>query len=379
MKKILLLLPLLWVVTLHATLWDVNSRQFPDFEIRGAAKGPSGFYLLAYTTRKTKVAQTIYNYYTPKLVHLDAALNPVWELPFEESLVMEMKSVQVAGDRVYVVGGFHPNGLDAGSIARMVCTDLNGHTLWDRQYAYPGHHSLEAFQLIASPGQDLLLLCTAYRSYSSMGYPLLMRLGEAGDLRWQKLVGANYYYAGLDQGRFTADGKVVLAGMVYPTVTQFKAESPTAWLVKLDFDKQGMVVWEKKPAVAAKSYGSHVLPLPDGNFVVVGKAEDSDNQSRNLLLLLSPAGEILRKDVWGDCDLSSLQEMVAVQGGYFAVGSCDAVNGHARIYKTSLTMLDAGLNRVDGLVIDGNVSSMVLPLEGGGVALVGRHEVVTVR
>jgi hypothetical protein len=42
-------------------------------------------------------------------------------------------------------------------------------------------------------------------------------------------------------------------------------------------------------------------------------------------------------------------------------------------------MLDAGLNRVDGLVIDGNVSSMVLPLEGGGVALVGRHEVVTVR
>lgn len=379
MKKLLLLLPLLLAAALHATPWDIASRQFPDFEIRGATKGPAGFYLLAYTNRKTQVEQNILNYYTPKIVHLDAELNPVWELAFEESRVLAMKSVQVVGDRVYLVGSAYPAGLSGGAKARLICTDLNGQLLWDRQYAYPAHHSLEAFQLIASPGQDLLLLCTAYRNYSSMGYPMLMRIGAAGEQRWQKLVGAQYYYAGLDQGRFTADGKVVLAGLVYPSVTQFKAESPTAWLVKLDFDQQGAVVWEKKLAVAAQSYASHVLPLADGNLAVVGKAQDSESQSQNLCLVLSPKGEILRKDAWGDCDFSSLQEMVAVQDGYFAVGSCDAVKGHARISKTSLTIFDAGLNRGDGLVIDAKVSSLLLPLDRGGLALVGRNEIVTVR
>ena len=379
MKKLLLLLPLLLAATLQAANWGITSREFKDFEIRGAAKGPTGFYLLAYTNRKTTVDQNITNYYTPKIVHLNAALNPVWELAFEESKVLTMKSVQVIGDRVYLAGSAYPAGLSGGAKARLICTDLNGQLLWDRQYAYPSHHSLEAFQLMASPGQDLLLLCTAYRGYSSMGYPMLMRLGPLGEQRWQKSVGTSYYYSNLGAGRITADGKVVLAGLVYPTVTQFKAESPTAWLVKLDFDQQGALIWEKKLAVAQQSYASDVLPLPNGNLVVVGKAQDSQDQSQNLCLVLAANGEILRKDSWGACDFASLEEMVAVPDGYFALGSCDVMNGHARISKTSLTIFDTAMNRVDELVIDAKVDSWMLPMDGGGLALVGRNAIVTVR
>ena len=55
------------------------------------------------------------------------------------------------------------------------------------------------------------------------------------------------------------------------------------------------------------------------------------------------------------------------------------MNGHARISKTSLTIFDSAMNRVHELVIDAKVDSWMLPLDSGGLALVGRNAIVTVR
>lgn len=117
----------------------------------------------------------------------------------------------------------------------------------------------------------------------------LFKLDSVGSLKWSKNIGSG---SGTERGsRFveTPDGGFLIVG----TTNSFGNGGYDAYVVKTD--NNGSLLWEKSFGGLDWDFANDIIPLPGGNFIIVGNTYSFGNGNSDIYLIeIDPSGN----EVW---------------------------------------------------------------------------------
>jgi PKD repeat protein len=196
------------------------------------------------------------------LVKAGSGGTSLWERKFGGSLYDAAKSVSAAGSDGYILAGttlsFSSGG---GQDAWLIRTGNDGTERWNRTYGGSGTESFSAVIPTTDGGYAATGVSSSFGSGAGDMY--LLKAGPDGAEEWHTTFGGAKYDYGTSLLELPGGG-FILAGTTY----SLGPSESNVFLVRTD--STGQLVWQKTFGTNRLSYGNDVLTLPDGGFVVVG-------------------------------------------------------------------------------------------------------------
>jgi hypothetical protein len=168
--------------------------------------------------------------------------------------------------------GYVLSGTDGPNI-RVVRTDIDGNTVWNRTYPLSGTDDIGA-SVIETPDSEFIIIGRVYISEGDMDL-IIMRLKKNGDVLWTKQYGTDTTY---DQGwniQAVADGNYIIGGEQWlPIAGQGTPLQCDNYLVKIN--PSGDTLWTKHWGYGYDTDEEvwSVQPALDGGYAVAGYAAD---------------------------------------------------------------------------------------------------------
>jgi hypothetical protein len=153
----------------------------------------------------------------------------------------------------------------------------------------------------------------------------LVKTDSIGNLLWEKCYGGSNTELATNIIKDSL-GYLYLGGWVYSNdgdVQSFHHGGFDRWVVKID--NQGEIIWEKCYGGSGLDYGGTLELLRDGNILVYGATTSSDGDVPVnygyldvWLMIISPEGEILQSEVYGNIGQNNVFDIIETRdGGFF--------------------------------------------------------------
>jgi hypothetical protein len=158
----------------------------------------------------------------------------------------------------------------------------------------------------------------------------LIRIGPAGELKWQKSIGANASDEALSV-KETPDGGFIFAGskqtneFIGPLYFSPQA-NPDFWMAKLS--PEGEIIFEKSMTGTETTTASSVQPTQDGGYIAAGggitKGGESSGSNFLFAKLSRDGNNEWAKSYGGTGDDTAYSVLQTSEGGYLAAGSSES-------------------------------------------------------
>ena len=186
-----------------------------------------------------------------------------WEKTYGGSDFDWAFSIEQTTDEGYIVVG---DTYSFGAGDNDICArklDSSGDILWQKTYGGTDFDWPSSVQQTADGGY--IVAGGTYSFGAGKDDVWVIKLDSNGDIAWQKAYGgsASDYAMSVQQ---TADGKYVVAGCT----SSFGNGENDFWLLKLDDDIEGAILWERTYGGSANDYATSVWQSADGGYVVAG-------------------------------------------------------------------------------------------------------------
>jgi len=192
-------------------------------------------------------------------------------------------------DRGFITTGFS-NSFGSSRQIYTIRTDVDGTVLWEHIEG-TGANDVGTDLVVASDQNGVVVLGKGENLINGGDDVIFFKLDNDGTKLW-----TNYFSTSLDdEGRgiaVTNDGGYIITGY-----TEDGSGSKDAFLLKIDSD--GNEEWIETYGGNFDDVGNSVQQLPNGNFVMTGRTEVSNNNSDIYVLKVNSSGVVLFEDSFG--------------------------------------------------------------------------------
>jgi hypothetical protein len=327
-----------WVKTVLCHGTDEYNRCFsnPDGSIIVGSKHYNAIILNAcsknrYVYKITKLAPDLTTEWV-KMVHSDSTDT------FRDIIPLANGNILVAG---YSIGN---TAFDKTENSRgyydlwLVWLDSNGNIIRDKtiggnalDWVYKGCiHELQdgSLFILAQSESDI----SGEKSENSRGNRdyWLLKLDAGGNLLWDKTYGGNQ----IEQSSTiipTADGNYFLLGVSKSDISGNKTAPNKGnydyWLIKID--SNGNILWDKTYGGAGNDYGSHMIRIADGNYIISGfsdqglsgdRSEGSWGSMDYWLVKIDADGNIIWDKTFGSAGYDRAEEIDTIGTDFIIAG-----------------------------------------------------------
>lgn len=246
------------------------------------------------------------------LVKLDGSGAPQWQRVLGATNNEFAYALAQTSDGGYILAGqsnsFHQSYYPCVWVVRL---DSDGAAVWQKRYAL-GYSAAGQSVLQASDG-GFAVVGSAQLTYNGPCSGIFLKLNDDGTIQWQKTL------SGTAGGQFTSlvqtsDGGYAVAGAI-----RFTGESYDLWLVRLD--SGGAVSWQKRWGGSGDDYGTTVLALPSGGFLLAGNAREASNKPVHVwLIAVDGSGSVQWEKSYGGTSTESLGQVIRDGNNFVAAG-----------------------------------------------------------
>jgi hypothetical protein len=210
------------------------------------------------------------------LIKTDAEGNKLWDKTYGGEYDNLGRSVQQTTDGGYVLCGIisHRAGDEYSSWIRLIKTDADGNTLWDKTLG-AGGQQCGAVRQTADGGY---VICGNSMIILVAIQVLLIKTDTNGDTLWEKTFGGRGIAFSYSVQQ-TTDGGYVTCGIKYKPL----GSGSVIWVIKTDVD--GNKLWDGEYGDKRWSSGNSILQTTDGDYIVSGRTSSVTEKARSLQLL----------------------------------------------------------------------------------------------
>ena len=231
---------------------DIRPVAVADLEIMDVTPVPDGGYLMVGYAHTPRTNGRMW--YTPTIARMDAQGNQVWDLTLQRLPVpAPLKAVWIK-DHAYILG----TGQDAhhrqARFAHLLRISAEGEVVGKKQLAYPRYYAAEGVSLLATHEGTLVIINRIFEGPNAFGTPWALEINEAGTTLWQRILGADYIHAALEDMQETLEGNIIAVGSAYASATDWSMREPKPWVLVMDRHDRGETVHEQ------------VLPYPNSDL-----------------------------------------------------------------------------------------------------------------
>ncbi|MBU2652230.1 MAG: T9SS type A sorting domain-containing protein [Bacteroidetes bacterium] len=164
-------------------------------------------------------------------------------------------------DKCFIVAGYQGTSITSSTYdMRLIKTDINGDTLWTRNYG--GNNEDRAFDVAICPDNGFILTGLTKSSGGSSEDLYIVKTNENGNKEWEKI-----YASDTDEAGYSivtaADGGYFIAGKTY----RYDG-SGDLWFMKIN--SQGDSLWTKRYGGNRRDEVGHVHRTADGGYIFAG-------------------------------------------------------------------------------------------------------------
>lgn len=243
------------------------------------------------------------------MLKVNATGDPLWNKSSGKS--RNGQAVATCDGGGFIFGGYAFDSYNNTKDAYVVRTDENGDILWEKTYGSPQKEESINAILQADDGGFMALGSTDEFGINGLYTDiLLLKLDDAGNIVWKKIIGSQDQEVGRDLKR-TSDGAYIAVSYV---------GGLGANLSVMKFTSAGEVIWEKQ-------FGAKVLSLPfsivqtnDKGFLITGESYAVDLSDRHTYLLkISESADSLWMRFFWQEGFSRGQGLTVTKDGNFAL------------------------------------------------------------
>jgi uncharacterized repeat protein (TIGR01451 family) len=287
-----------------------------------------------------------------------------------ESIVWPGKSTLIDRDGQYIIGGRNNstdgdvtgnhtvNGVASYDIW-VVKLDTQRNVLWSASLGGSGVEELGSFQLANDSGYIVTGTTSSNDgdvtgNHGGVSDAWVVRLGNAGNVVWQKCLGGSNY----DVGRCitsTTDGYIFVGeSMSTDGGVTGGHGGLDIWVVKLD--KSGNIIWQKCLGGSRGERASVIKQTADGGYIITGTTSSNDGNVLGLhgsendiwVVKLTNNGSIEWQKCLGGSKVEYANDIeLTASNGYLVAGSTGSNDGDITGYHTN----NANSNALDGWVV----------------------------
>lgn len=174
--------------------------------------------------------------------------------------------------------------------------------------------------------------------HGGTGDAWIVKLDSSGNIEWQNCYGGS----GMDNLYdivMTPDGGYLCAGLTNSTDGEVSGNhgSYDFWIVKLD--ASGTLIWQKCFGGSAEDYVTKIIPISDGNFLVVGNADSYDGDvtgnhstdgfSDMWIIKISPAGQMIWEQCVGGKGDDDVGDLIESPNGEYTISGSTSSNDNS--------------------------------------------------
>ena len=195
------------------------------------------------------------------VLKLDSSGNIAWQKTYWGSGPDYANCIQQTMDGGYIVAGY-TSSYGAGGLDSLVLKlDSSGGITWQKTYGGGSNDRAHSIQQTKDGGY---IMAGTTKSFGAGGYDILVfKLGNDGDVAWQKTYGGS----GNDEAysiQQTKDGGYIVAGCT----SSYGAGCLDFWMLKLD--SSGGITWQKTYGGSEDDEAYSIQQTKDGGYVVAG-------------------------------------------------------------------------------------------------------------
>ena len=239
--------------------------------------GDGNFYVCGYSHSFGKGEEDIY------LVKIDKNGNRLWSKTFGGERLDMANSISRTKDGGLLIGATSGSFSDNTDFY-LIRTDDQGKEIWSKTFSAEGSrgHAFDWCNAMAGT-RDGGAILTGYSDNQDVMDVYVIKTDTEGDEVWSKSLGNKPFYDFGSAVLEMADGNFIVAGTTKSIVDNEQIYNNDVYLVKLDSD--GNVLWEKSYGGSGSDWASSAALAGDGDLVVVGHTNSAGNGFFDLLLL----------------------------------------------------------------------------------------------
>lgn len=257
----------------------------------------------------------------PGFVKTDTAANPGWWKRYQWGSLLNSGNPRGGAASVfrsrfspdYVMAGWSNPGLSSNPYdygAHIQKTDLHGNVVWSK-HLQTGFEFL--FDACEAANGDYIFAGGTFKGR-------VFNTDSAGNFRWSYSydIGASGS-SEIVSIRLTPDSGYIVGG----SHTRNSGTDKDGYLMKLD--SSGAIVWVKTFGGLQNDYIYNVIPTSDGGFIACGRTQSYGlGNYDGWLIKTDAAGNVAWVKAYGTGAAETLNDVIEVQGTYYAAGITDA-------------------------------------------------------
>ena len=270
-----------------------------------------GGYIIAASTQSFGAGD-----YDAYLIKTDPSGNEEWSQTFGDSNEERLYSVEQTSDGGYIATGRKKNLTSNNMDIYLLKTDASGNEEWNKTFG--GESSYDAAYSIQVSSDGGYVIAGLIQSTTNDTEAYLLKTDASGNEEWSQTFGngseSDYFMC----MQSTSDGGYIIGGVTYV------AGNPDMYLVKTD--ASGNQEWTNAfGGNNGNDYGNDVLENSDGNYVLVGHADNVAGGNGNediFTIIADPTGSRLNFSTIGGEDSDTGKSIKQTSDGlYITVGS----------------------------------------------------------
>lgn len=238
------------------------------------------------------------------LIKADSQGDTLWTRTFGGNERFSAFGLEITSDGGYLLSGhISTNATTGPSNTYLIKTNINGDTLWTKEFGGSGNESGHAKQTTDGG----YIICSSTTSFGNAMQLWLIRTDNQGDTLWTKIIGDTGNELGVITE--TSDGGFVVAGSKTVAPVNDPAD---LWLLKTD--DLGNVLWEKTYGGTNHDAAGSIEETSDNGFIIGARTNSfGSGESDFWMLKTNDVGDTLwtrtfggnLNDYAGDCHETS--------------------------------------------------------------------------
>jgi len=249
------------------------------------------------------------------LVKTDARGDVVWTRTYGDAASDEGFSVQQTVDGGYIIAGYTQSGGVGLEDFYLIRTNANGDTLWTRTFGGVYDQDV-ADQVQQTADSGFIVVGCSFLDGPGDNVVRVVKTDADGNTQWNRTYGE-----GLEHGysvRQTTDGGYIVVGQTQSFVSP--DARPDVWLVRLD--AAGDTLWTRTFGDTAWDQGNWVEQTADGGYVITGRTNYFGGAGITgdvYLVRTDPDGNMLWSSAYGGDSSDMGNSVQQVHEGVYAI------------------------------------------------------------
>ncbi len=244
------------------------------------------------------------------ILKIDSLGDTLWNHTFGGTGLDHINDLYVASDNSIIAVGMIVNGSEQRAWAAKFAED--GSILWDRQYFGTNDGELASIKEVSGGDFFLAAIRWGYTPFAS--WLTIHPNGDTVSSTWY-IYQSGFYVQSMAEG---TDGRFTLAGWYEPTSSQ-----PRSDYFAMRIRSESQMQWVQKYGGAEDDECHAILPLPDGDLMLVGNTRSFDGLDWDLYVIkIDTMGAVVDQKVYKDDLETEMQDICPTPDGkYIIVGS----------------------------------------------------------